>query len=68
MLKICLKYVQYILDRPNIFSRSLHDFPKIRRRKWVRREEERLRRERKAIWVSSIRGRGVVRRGLFVTP
>ena len=39
-----------------------------KRREWVRREEGRLRDERRAQWVGNILGKGVVRRGQFLTP
>ena len=37
-----------------------------KRRAWAKREEERLRQERKAYWHANIRARGVSRRGEFV--
>ena len=39
-----------------------------RRREWVRREEQRMNDERRALFVGNILGRGVVRRGQFMTP
>ena len=39
-----------------------------RRRQWARREEDRMRDERRALWVAQVRGMGVVRRGQFLVP
>ncbi len=39
-----------------------------KRREWVRREDGRLRDERRAQFVGNILGRGVVRHGQFLTP
>ena len=39
-----------------------------RRRQWARREEVRMRDERRAQWVAQVRQRGVVRRGQFMVP
>ena len=37
-----------------------------KRRRWAPVEEERMRRERQAQWVSRVRGRNIIRRGQFL--
>ena len=37
-----------------------------KRRRWAAVEEERMRRERQAQWVSRVRGRNIIRRGQFL--
>ena len=39
-----------------------------KRRRWLRYEEENMRRGREAIWRAEVSGRGVVRRGRFWLP
>ena len=39
-----------------------------KRRQWAMREETRMKEERRAIWLSQVRGRGLVRRGQFMIP
>ena len=39
-----------------------------KRRKWIRIEEERMRKSREAVWRAEISGRGLVQRGRFWLP
>ena len=39
-----------------------------KRRKWIRIEEERMRKSREAVWRAEISGRGVVQQGRFWLP
>ncbi len=39
-----------------------------KRRGWARREDERMRAERRAQWVVNVMGRGIIRRGQFLVP
>ena len=57
---------QCLLSRLGVLGQG----PKMaaKRREWVQRQDRIQREERRAQWIANVRGRGIVRRGQFLTP